>query len=248
MKPLGWLSGFFRRSSFENDMDEELRSHIQHRADDLERSGLPRPEAERRARVEFGGYERSKEEIRHAIGTHVVETFLQDIRYGMRVLRKSPGFTTVAVLTLALGIGANTAIFTLLNGLALRNLPVPKPEQIVTIGVHAPDDPFTGLSLPMFQEIEKRQSAFSSMFAWFSDVVLNVETDGALSRADIWAVDGNFYSQLGALPEIGRLIGPQDADLSAPTAENIGVLGYDFWQRHYGGDRTVIGRTLKIEG
>src|SRR5215813_8912325 len=243
-----FASSFFHQSRVEGEMDEELQSHIQHRADDLERSGLSRPEAERRARIGFGAYERSKEEIRHTIGTHLVETFLQDIRFGVRVLRKSPGFTTVAVITLALGIGANTAIFTLLNGLVLRDLSVPQPQQLVRFGAHAPDDSFTGLSLPMFQEIEKNQKVFSGMFAWWGDAVMNVETEGSLSRGDLWAVDGNFYSQLGAVPEIGRLIGPEDADLNSPSAQPVAVLTYDLWQRSYGGDSKVIGKTIRVEG
>jgi len=130
----------------------------------------------------------------------------------------------VAVLTLALGIGANTAIFALFDGLVLRNLRVPHPEQIVRFGVHAPDDSYTGLSLPMFQEIAQRQTVFSGMFAWWGDAVLSVETEGALSQADVWAVDGNFCYQLGALPEIGRLIGAQDADLNAASALQVAAL------------------------
>lgn len=242
------VSTFFRRSRVEAEIEEELRTHIQNRADDLGRSGLARRDAERQARIEFGGYQKFKEECRQALGAHLLHTFLQDVRYGLRILRKSPGFTSVAVLTLALGIGANTAIFALFDGLVLRNLRVPQPEQIVRFGVHAPDNSFTGLSLPMFQEIAQRQNVFSGMFAWSGDAVLNVETDGALSRADVWAVDGNFSSELGAVPEIGRLIGPQDVDLKAASALQVAVLGYDFWQNHYAGDPGVIDKTLKIEG
>jgi len=175
-------------------------------------------------------------------------TLIQDLRYALRMLRKSPGFTAVAVLTLALGIGANTAIFGLLDGLVLRDLPVPNPEQIVRFGVHAPGDSYTALSLPMLREMSRDQRVFSGTFAWWGDTVFNVETRGEISRADVWAVTGNFYSELGATPEIGRLIEPVDVNLDAAVPEQVAVLGYHFWQRHYNGARNIIGQTIKIEG
>jgi len=164
------------------------------------------------------------------------------------MLRKDPGFTAVGVLTLALGIGANTAIFSLLYSLTFRNLPVPHPEQLVRFGAHSGDDPYVALSVPMFEEIARSQRVFSGVFAWAPEGVFNIEIKGTLSRADIWPVTGNYYAELGATPEVGRLIGPEDVDLRAAAATQVAVLGYSFWQRRYGGDRGVIGNMLKIEG
>jgi hypothetical protein len=157
-----------------------------------------------------------------------INSAIQDVRFAVRTLLNNPTVTVVAVLTLALGVGANTAIFSLLNTLVLRDLPVPDPEQLVRVGVHSPDDPFTALSLPMFEEFARGQKAFSAMFAWWGDAVLNVETNGVLSRADIWAVTGNFHSELGAVPDIGRVLMPADVNLRAAPAQ-IAVLGYGFW-------------------
>jgi hypothetical protein len=134
-----------------------------------------------------------------------MQTIGQDISFGLRVLRKSPGFTMVAIVTLALGIGANTAIFTLLDGLALRDLNVPHPEQLVRFGAQPEDDTYVALSVPLFEQIEADQRVFSSCFAWSSDYLSTVEINGNLSRHDLWAVTGSFYSELGGTPELGRL-------------------------------------------
>ena len=171
-----------------------------------------------------------------------------DCRYALRMLLKNPGFTLVAVLTLALATGANTAIFSLLNGLALRPLPVPRAEQLVRFGAQSGDEPYVALSLPLLEQMSGAQRVFSSTFGWSADMLFTVDTGGALSRNDIWAVTGNFYSELGTTPELGRLIGPEDDDLRAASPTPVAVLAFNFWQRHYGGDPNVVGRVLKIEG
>jgi predicted permease len=245
---MSWLSRLLHRKRQEQFLDSELRFHIEQQIADFVARGMNTEEARRRVALDFGGLEQIKEECRDARGTRLLETFWQDIRFSARLLRKSPGFTAVAILTLALGIGANAAVFSLLYSLVFRNLPVPHPEELVRLEARADGDAFGGLSLPMLEEISQRQNVFSSIFAWWGDGVFNVETDGSLTRADIWAVSGNFQSELGATPEAGRLIGSQDVDLRAPTATQVAVLNYRFWQRRYSGDRGVIGRTLKIEG
>lgn len=174
-------------------------------------------------------------------------TLIQDLRYGLRMLRKSPAFTVVAVLTLALGIGAGTAIFTLLNALLYRKLPVPRAEQLVELRIIFHNGQHVAFSLPMFDELKRNQQVFSGMFAWFGGGPANVEVDGKLARNNLLYVSGQFYSQLGQRPALGRLIEPADANPSAPISR-VAVISDGFWKNRFGSDPAVLGKQILLEG
>ena len=171
----------------------------------------------------------------------------QNLRYSLRALGKNPGFTTVAILSLALGIGANVAIFTLINALLLRDLPVPHPERLVELSVVRQDHkiPF---SYPMFQELDRGQRVFSGLLAWMDGIFSNVEVNGAFARGDVLAVTDKFYSELGATPFLGRLLTSEDVNPHGGSTSQVAVIGYEFWQRRFGGAPDVLGKQVRIEG
>jgi predicted permease len=176
-----------------------------------------------------------------------VERLWQNLRYALRVLGRNPGFTAVAVLSLALGIGANTAIFTLINALLLRNLPVRQPERIVQLSLIRRDGkpPF---SYPMFREIERGQRVFTGVFGWGNSKPTNVEVNGVLELNRVATVTGKAYSELGAIPLLGRLLTPDDCDPASATNAQVAVLGYEFWQRRFGGALDIVGAQIRVEG
>ncbi|MGH9683510.1 MAG: ADOP family duplicated permease [Candidatus Acidiferrales bacterium] len=248
MKLLAWLRSFasalFHRSDMEDEMDEELRSHIEQRADDLERSGLPRAEAGRRARLEFGGHQKFKEECRETRSTHFIETILQDMRFGARMLRKSPGFTAVAVLTLALGIGATTAIFSVVDAALLRSLPYAHDEQLVMVresshGVnqHSP-------SYPDFLDWRAESRTFAQMAA-VNNREFNLSGIAQPESISGYAVSPNLLSLLGVRPILGRDFLPEE---EKPGTAPVVLLSYRLWVSHFGGDPDAIGRSISLDG
>lgn len=197
------VSVLFRRSQSEGDLDEELRVHVRNRADDLERSGLTRAEAERRARIEFGGHEKFKEECREALGARSLEIFLEDVRFAARLLRKSPGFAAVAVLTLALGIGANTAIFSVVDTVLLRPLPYRNPLRLVWASEHFALGPSTVVSAD-FPAWRDHNHAFEQVEAFGGTSGANLTGAGEPARVSVTSVTTGFFSMLGVAAVLGR--------------------------------------------
>lgn len=234
----------FHRRAVERDMDEELSSHIQHRAADLERSGIPRTEAERQARIEFGGYEHFKEECRQSLGVHLLETVIQDLRFSMRVLRKSPAFTAIAILTLALGIGANTAIFSLIDTVVLRFLPVQRPQELIEVLRLNPRDktPTSGFTYALWEQFRDQQDIFSGVFAWDTEH-FDLARGGAVHYATGLFTSGSYFPTLGIRPALGRLFTPADDQRGCASRA---VLSYGFWQENYGGAPNALGSTISL--
>jgi predicted permease len=239
-----WTKALLRRTRVESEMDSELRSHIAAYAEDLVRGGIPEEEAMRRARTEFGSVARVKEECREARGVNFVEGLLQGLRFGLRMLRKSPGFTTVAVLTLALGIGANTAIFSIVNALFLHPAGVAHPEQVVVerarylkIGLNN-----IQVSVPDFAQMRGSTRIFASA-ALEQEGDFNytagdypVDLEGAL-------VSWEWFDVFGAKPILGRVFAAAE---DQPNANHEILLSYGAWERWFGSDPNAIGRTIQL--
>jgi predicted permease len=174
-------------------------------------------------------------------------SFYRNLRYTLRVLGKNPGFLCVAVLSLALGIGANTAIFSLLDALLLRDLPVRHPESLVELSVVRRGSKIM-FSFPMFREIERGQKVFSGLIGWSFGAATDIEIDGVLSQAEVRSVTGNYYSELGATPLLGRLLAPEDVNLAGAGTSPVAVVSYDYWRRRFGGASDVVGKQVAIDG
>jgi predicted permease len=241
---------FFFRSQTEHDLEEEVRSHIQLRADELERLGLNREDAERHARIEFGGQERFKEECREALGGNSIDTMIQDVRFSLRMLRKSPGFAAIALFTLALGVGATIAIFSVLDGVVLKPLAYPHPEQLVSVEVSplALDPTLRGMAPEDYFIFRDQGRTFQNIGIYAetdTDRDVNVTGFAEPERVHALNVTHDVLSVLGIPPMLGRIFLPSD---DSPGAPATAILSYGYWQRHFSADSSAIGKTIIVDG
>jgi putative ABC transport system permease protein len=238
------LGGLFSKQRRERELNEELESHLHMHIEDNLRAGMSHDEARRQVLLKLGGLEQAKESYRDRRGLPILDTLMQDVRYGLRQLRRSPGFTAVAVLTLALGIGANNAIFSLIDAVMLRMLPVEKAEELMQVQFGDPDWGGEGGSFtnPLWEQIRDRQDVFSGAFAWGTDK-FDLARGGAVHLANgIW-VSGDFFNTLRLRPAAGRLISIADDQHGCPA---VAVLSYGFWQDHYGMAGSAVGSSLSL--
>lgn len=254
MNPLAWfrsaVSALFGRSRLEGDLDQELRAHLEDRASDLQRSGIPRKEAERRAQVEFGGYQKFKEECREAMGAHFVETLVQDVRYGLRMLGKSPAFTIVAVLTLALGIGSVTFIFSAVYGVILNTFPFRDANEVTSFTIQNQARPGGREFLSMQEFLYFREHShvfqdFSGEYGGFGTTPVRYTSGRATYQFDADFLSVNSFKFFGVNPLMGRLPTPDDVK---PGAAPVFVMGYKLWRAQFNEDPKVVGRSFTLNG
>src|ERR1700733_12379800 len=231
-----------RRNRMLDDLEQDIRDHIEIETRDNIARGMPPDEARYAALRKFGNITRVQEDTREVWSFVWLEQLLQDIRFGLRMLRKSPGFTAVAVLTLALGIGANTAIFSVVSGVLLRPLPFPKQDQLTMIWERDTDGSRTNTGWPTFMDWSQGNHSFSGMAA------LSFWTPAFIGAHDAETLNGfrasaQFFDVMGVHPEIGRGFLPAE-DVRGNNF--VAVLSHSFWQRRFGGDPTVIGKPVQL--
>src|SRR5579872_2596235 len=236
-----------RRKRFESDMDTELRFHIEAYVEDLVHSGISRAEAERRARIEFGAVESTKDECRQARGLQLIDELRGDLRYTFRTLRQNPGFTAVAVLSLALGIGANTAVFGLVDAVLLRTLPVRDPGRLVYVENVGTAGENGGPPYPCFELLRDKTKSFEGMAAFSPSNMEAVIDEGREQLRGVW-VSGNFYDVLGVKPVLGRALSAADDQIVGQGGPDgpVVVISRAFWQQRFGGNPAVIGRAFRF--
>ena len=234
------LSNLLRSDRHSGDVDRELEFHLAERTDELIAAGLSRTAARAEARRRFGNYGLQKERVREADVVTWLDALVNDLRYAVRGLRNTPMLALVAILSLALGIGANTAIFSLIDAVMIRDLPVSHPEALMRVGFGDNGGIFTN---PIWEQVRDRQTVFDGSFAYGEEQF--ELTGGGVARRELGAfLSGGFFSTLGLHAAAGRLVGGADDVRGCPPAA---VLSYGFWQSEFGGSADVVGRTISLE-
>jgi hypothetical protein len=254
MRPKHWiytiplrLRSLFRWAQADQELDDELRDHLERKTEEYVAKGLTQEEAHRRAPLDLGGIEQTKEKCRDARHVNWIQGLVQDLRFGLLMLRKSLGFTAVAILTLALGIGANTAIFSCINAWIIKPLPYPQSDRLMVFATHDKKNGWTGghvTSPADFFDFQRQNTSFEQIVAW-AGAGLNLTGDGHPELVDGGRVTWNFFDALGAKPILGRTFVPDD-DRSG--AAHVVILGEGLWQGRYVGDPKIIGRNINVGG
>jgi putative ABC transport system permease protein len=239
-----WYQRFFRRELTEKHLDAELRFHLEQQIADYISAGMKPEEAQRRARLEFGGLDQAKEKCRDVGAGQLVEALIQDIRYGLRMLARNPGFTAVAVLTLALGIGANTAIFRIVNAALLRPLPFEDSARLVLLHEGLPKAGFPKMSFspPDLVVFAREQKTFSELGAFLNEHK-DISGQGEPDRVIVSRISATLFPMLGAQPVLGRRFAPEEDTPGHPVA----ILSYAIWQRRYGGNANILGQRIALD-
>jgi putative ABC transport system permease protein len=243
-RALAAVRGLFHRRRLEAELDEELRFHLAMEAEAQERLGASREEAARRAVLNLGGLEPTKEAARSARAYRRLEALGQDVRFALRLLRRNRGYASAVVAALALGIGANTAIFSVVHGVLLRQLPYRQPDRLVVLHQREPlgAEEDHGFSVQDLVDLRRRSRGFSGL-AEHHSMWFNLLGRAEPERVQTGVVSANFFNVLGIRPLLGRTFSPED---DKPGAHPVLVLSYPYWQRSWGGDPAVIGRTLQM--
>ena len=242
------LFGMFRKGKLDLDLDDEISSHLEMLVDENVRKGMSLEEARYAAQRSFGGVDQIKESYRDRRSIPIIETTLQDLRFAIRVLRRSPVYTTVVVLTLALGIGANTAIFSLVDAVLIKLLPVNNPEQLVAIDTFNQRGERTNFSYPLFEQLRDRTNTFNGVFTAI-DGTSRMEMIGPANSeplpVEVQLVSGEYFPVLGVRAITGRTLTIEDNKV--PGAHPVAVINYGFWQTKLGGDESIVGKNIKLK-
>jgi hypothetical protein len=234
----------FRGKRALDGLDKDIRDHFEHETQENIAKGMAPEDARRQAKLKFGNVALTKEDTRAVWVSRRLDEVRQDIRYAFRTLRRNPGFAAIVVLTLALGIGANTAIFTLVNALLLRQLPVPEPRQLVQ--VHSVENGRRGdvFSVPAVQALQDAPAGLAGLFGVSSAGPLSAGPAPAVEQAQAVWVSGTYFSTLRLQPIVGRLLVPSD---DTPNASPVAVVSYPYWQRRLGGRADAIGQPILVQ-
>src|SRR5882672_1246110 len=242
------LVNWFRRKKLESDLDRELHFHLDQRISDLERSGLPTEKARRQALLELGGIAQIQEEARDIWLNRWLRDFVYDLRFSARSFLRNPSFTATAVLSLALGIGATTALYSLIDQIALRALPIDHPERLVLFNWNGEQlaETFGSdnlMSYPICRDLQEQKQFFDGVFCRAATTV-NFSTGGEPLLTPAELVSGTYFSILGVSPALGRLLLIDDDQV--PGSSPVVVLSYDFWQNQFGGAQDIVGRKVLV--